>query len=147
MRIAILGAHGKIWFRLGKILTKTGDDAVGFIRNPEQSCELNEAGIRPIIADLISTSIEKYAGMLKGFDAVVFCSGAGGSGTEMTDAIDGQGVVKIVAAAKLANIQRFILVSAFTDAFRDEKMLADFEHYMKVKRQADVDLVGSSLSR
>lgn len=60
------------------------------------------------------------------------------------DAVDGHGVVLATAAAATAGVRRFLHVSAFPDAWRDRRMPADFEHYMKVKRQADVHVEPSS---
>jgi uncharacterized protein YbjT (DUF2867 family) len=76
-------------------------------------------------------------------DAVVFTAGASGAGPRQADAVDGQGVV--VATAAAAGVRRFLLVSAFPDAWRDRCMPPEFEHYMKVKRQADVHLAATDL--
>ena len=78
-------------------------------------------------------------------DVIVFSAGAAGSGLERTSAIDGEGVIKTIHAAKENGISRVYLVSAFMDAIRDQPKRAGFEHYMKVKRQADNALVASGL--
>lgn len=76
----------------------------------------------------------------------VFSAGAGGrGGPEMTNAIDGRGLELAVDAAKEAGIRRFLLVSAFPDAARDEPRRDGFENYMRVKRLADVYLAESGL--
>ncbi len=63
----------------------------------------------------------------------------------MTTAIDGQGLVKAVDAAGRAGITRFLLVSVFMDALRDGPRSDGFEHYMAIKRAADVHLAATDL--
>ena len=48
-------------------------------------------------------------------------------------------------AAAAAGVHRFLHVSAFPDAWRDRRMPLEFEHYMKVKREADVHLAATNL--
>ncbi|WP_223635879.1 SDR family oxidoreductase [Planococcus sp. 4-30] len=145
MKVAIIGANGKVGSKLGRILAERGDKPIGFIRKAEQAEQLEAQGIRTVTADLIETETEEFARLLKDCDAVVFTAGAGGAGEELTTAIDGHGLVKIAKAAELADVRRFLLVSAFPDAGRGKDMPASFEHYMKIKRQSEVDLVKSAL--
>ena len=63
----------------------------------------------------------------------------------MTTAIDRDGVVKSIDAAGLAGVKRFLLVSVFPEAWRERHMDAGFEHYMAVKKQADIALSESNL--
>lgn len=146
MKVAIIGANGNIGGRLGEILADRGHEPMGFIRKEEQSGALESLGMKTQIADLVSTETSDYASMLEGMDALVFTAGAGGAGVEMTQAIDGEGVEKMIEAAKSAGVNRFLLVSAFPDAWRDKDMPDGFEFYMKMKRQADVALADSSLN-
>ncbi|MBT2569686.1 SDR family oxidoreductase [Planococcus sp. ISL-110] len=145
MKVAIIGANGKVGSKLGRILADRGDEPIGFIRNAKQAEQLEAKGIRTVIADLVETSVEEFSRLLKACDAVVFTAGAGGAGDELTSAIDGQGLVKIAEAADLAEVRRFLLVSAFPDAGRSKETVASFEHYMQVKRQSEVDLVKTAL--
>lgn len=145
MKVAIIGANGKVGSKLGRILAENGDEPVGFIRKAEQAKQLEAQGIQTVIADLIETDIEEFTRLLKACDAVVFTAGAGGAGDELTTAIDGEGLVKVAKAAEMADVRRFILVSAFPDAGRGKDMPASFEHYMKIKRQSEVDLVKTAL--
>ncbi len=50
-----------------------------------------------------------------------------------------------MAAAEQADVPRFMLVSAFPDAGRGKTPSEGFENYMRVKRQADAELVASRL--
>lgn len=146
MRVAIIGANGNVGRRLGDILTDQGDEPVGFIRKTEQAEALESLGMKTQVADIVSTETNEYANMLKGSDALVFTAGAGGAGEEMAQAIDGEGVEKMIEAATSAGVNRFLLVSAFPDAWRDQGMPDSFEFYMKMKRHADVALANSSLN-
>lgn len=145
MKVAIIGANGKVGSKLGRILAERGDEPVGFIRKAEQAGQLEAQGIQTVFADLIETSAEEFSQLLKTCDAVVFTAGAGGAGEGLTTAIDGHGLVKIAEAAELAKVRRFLLVSAFPDAGRDKETVPSFEHYMKIKRQSEVDLVKTAL--
>lgn len=146
MKVAIIGANGGVGTYLSKILVKGDNKVVGFIRNLEQAEALENLGIETRLADLMETSVEDYARLLEDIDAIVFTAGAGGAGVELTKAVDGEGVRKMIAAAKMAEVNRFILVSVFPDAGRDQETTDSFETYMKVKRQADVDLTASKLA-
>ena len=146
MKVGIIGAHGNIGLRVGTILVDRGVETVGFIRKEEQAGKLKAVGVKPEFADIIETPVDEYSKLLQDIDALVFSAGAGGAGEEITKKIDGEGVEKMIKAAKNAGVKRFILVSAFPDAWRDENMPASFEFYMKMKRKADVDLVNSGLN-
>lgn len=72
--------------------------------------------------------------------------GAGGGDDEtLTDKVDGDGVSRLIAAAKLAGVRRLILVSVFPEAWRERHMDESFEHYIAVKKRADVELSRTDL--
>ncbi len=144
-RVLIAGATGGVGFRLARRLVAEGEVVLGLSRSDEGDERLSSVGAWPVRADLITTSTDEFVDLLGGADAVVFTAGAGGDGPDQTDLTDGEGVVKLAAAAQAAGVSRFLLVSAFPDAWRNRRMPADFEHYMVVKRQADVHLAGTAL--
>lgn len=146
MRVAIIGANGNVGRRLGKILADKAHEPVGFIRNEEQVNKLEAIGFETKIADIMETTTEDYVQLLKGMDAVVFTAGAGGKGVHLTEAVDGEGAVKIIRAAEIAGIHRFLMVSAIPDAGRSVETNESFEFYMKMKRRADVTLANSELN-
>ena len=90
-------------------------------------------------------STDELASLLAGHDAVVFSAGAHGTGRDQTTAIDGKGLEKAVDAARQAGVARFVLVSVFPDAGRDLETNEGFEHYMRVKKAADVYLTATDL--
>lgn len=146
MKVAIIGANGGVGTFLGEMLADRGDTPLGFIRDAAQAPALEKLGMETVVADLMETTAEEYAQLLEDTDAIIFTAGAGGAGVELTKAVDGDGVRKMIEAAELAGVTRFILVSAFPDAGRDQETTDSFEIYMKVKRQADVDLADSKLA-
>jgi len=127
------------------MLVDAGHDVTGLHRKPEQADWLENAGITPRLGDIMTMAAEDLAELTRDCDVVVFSAGAAGSGLERTTAIDGEGVIKTIHAARANGIARVYLVSAFMDAGRAQPRKDGFEHYMKVKRQADNALAASEL--
>ncbi|NKY85242.1 NAD(P)-binding oxidoreductase [Nocardia veterana] len=145
MKVFQIGAAGGVGRRLAQQLTARGDQVTGMHRNPDQAAIVSATGATPLIGDLIHDSAEDLAQRIAGHDAVVFSAGAHGTGTDLTTAIDGAGLEKAAAAATRAGVPRFLLVSVFPDAGRDRETSAGFEHYMRVKKSADVYLSHTDL--
>lgn len=144
-KIFLIGATGGVGSKLGPMLINAGHEVTALHRKPEQASDLIAAGMTPCLGDLMQISSDELVKFSNKCDVIVFSAGAAGSGLERTSAIDGEAVVKAIDAAKINNISRFYLVSAFMDAGRDLDMNKNFEHYMKVKRQADNALAASTL--
>lgn len=145
-RISIIGGAGKVGRRLARDLVARGHEPRSLYRKPEQGAELAALGATPVLGNLLELDAAGLAESMAGSDAVVFSAGAGGQGgPEMTNAIDGRGLEVAVAAAQTAGIPRFLLVSAFPEAGRGEKLSATFENYMAVKKAADVHLAETDL--
>ena len=146
MKVFIVGIAGGTGLRLARLLKDRGDDVGGLYRRPEQSKVLEEIGISGTLGDIVQISEEELAGQMRGSDLVVFSAGAGGVDDDtMTDRIDGDGVTKSIAAARLAAVRRFHLISVFPEAWRERHTERSFEHYIVVKKRADVALVRSDL--
>ena len=144
-KVFIVGAAGKVGTRLTRLLATDGHLVHALHRKPEQADTLAAAGATPVLGDLTALSDEALAALMAGSDAVVFAAGAGGAGIAVTNAIDGRGLERSVAAAQAAGIARFLLVSVFPDALRDGDRSAGFENYARVKKLADAHLVASDL--
>lgn len=144
-RVFVLGATGATGSRLVQKLTARGDHTLALHRAPRQAAQLSAVGATPVLGDLTDLKASALAGHLHGCDAVVFTAGAPDQGPQAADAVDGRGLAIAADAALEAGVQRFVHLSAFPDAWRGGGMGADFEHYMKVKRQADVHLAATSL--
>lgn len=141
----IIGATGGIGSRLAPMLINSGHKVTGLHRKPEQAESLKSQGITPIQGDIIDISVDQLADAMQGCDTVVFSAGAAGSGQDRTTAIDGEGPAKTMAAMKKAGARRLYLVSAFPESARGGEPHPGFEHYMKMKKKADVDVATSDL--
>lgn len=144
--IFIIGATGGVGSRLHPLLVSGGHQVTGLHRQQEQADSLRAAGVTPCYGDLMEMSVDDLTSATRGSDVIVFSAGAAGSGLERTSGIDGEGVTKAIDAARHNRISRFYLVSAFMDAARDQPVREGFEHYMRVKREADNALVASGLN-
>jgi uncharacterized protein YbjT (DUF2867 family) len=145
MVVAIAGGHGKIALRLTRLLAERGDGVRSLIRNPDHGDDVRAAGAEPVVCDLEAADEQTVAQAIEGADAVVFAAGAGpGSGSERKLTMDLGGAVKLIAAAKLAGIRRYVIVSsrgADPDARGDDT----FAVYLRAKGQADAELAASGL--
>ena len=144
-KVFVIGAAGKVGRRLSRQLSERGHEVACLHRRPEQADELKELGATPVGGSLLDLDASGLASLMSGNDIVVFSAGAGGAGIELTNAIDGRGLELAAEAASIAGIRRFILVSVFPDALREQETSAGFENYIAVKKRADVHLVESGL--
>jgi uncharacterized protein YbjT (DUF2867 family) len=113
MRIAIVGAHGQVARRLGRLLSARGDTVVGIMRNPAHEADVRADGAEPALLDLESASVDEVAGVVTGADAVVFAAGAGpGSGPERKHTVDYGAAVLLADAAERAGVRPYLLLSS-----------------------------------
>ena len=145
MRVFVIGAAGGVGTRLAQLLQARGDEVSGMHRSPAQADVVVQAGATAVVGDLVADSAEDLAARIAGHDAVVFSAGAHGTGMDRTTLIDGAGLEKAARAARLAGVTRFVLVSVFPEAGRGHDLGEGFEHYMRVKKAADVHLAGTDL--
>lgn len=146
MKVFVIGIAGGVGHRVAEKLARSGDKVTGLVRRPEQAEALASSGIETLPGDLVAMSIAELAAIMRGCEAVVFSAGAGGKGgLAATSAIDGDGPGKLAEAAALAGVPRFLLVSAFPEAWRERHMNEKFEHYMVQKKKAEAELVRSDL--
>ncbi len=143
--VFVMGATGGVGSRVAAQLVERGDRVLGLHRRSAQTRALQERGIAPVDGDLASISVDALSGRIRGSDAVVFTAGAQEASPDVADAVDREGVKLATAAAVHAGVSRFLHISAFSDAWRDRQMPPDFEHYMKVKRAADVHIASTDL--
>ena len=85
----------------------------GLIRNPDHADDLRADGSEPVVCDLETGEREDVAAAIAGADAVVFAAGAGpGSGAERKLTMDRDGAIKLLAAARSAAVERYVIVSS-----------------------------------
>ncbi|MET9372944.1 NAD(P)H-binding protein [Streptomyces sp. NPDC003035] len=140
MRIVIAGGHGQIALRLERLLSASGHEPAGIIRDPGQADDLRAAGAEPVVLDLESASVEMVAAVLQGADAAVFAAGAGpGSGTARKDTVDRAAAVLFADAAERAGVRRYLVVSSMgADAAHPGDEV--FDVYQRAKGAADDDI-------
>ena len=145
MLVAIAGGHGQIALHLTRKLQERGDRVRSLIRNPDHGDDVRAAGGEPVVCDLEAADDQTVAQAVEGADAVVFAAGAGpGSGSERKLTMDLGGAVKLIAAAKGADIRRYVIVSsrgADPEAPGDDT----FAVYLRAKGEADAALAESGL--
>lgn len=146
MKIFIVGISGETGLRLARLLKNRGDQVDGLYRRIAQGKILGSSGIAGTLGDLRQIEASQLAAHVQGSDVIVFAAGAGDADSDaMIDAIDGEGVSKSIEAARQAGVKRLILVSVFPEAGRHENWGESFEHYIAVKKQAEVALSESGL--
>lgn len=145
MKVFQIGAAGGVGQRVMQRLVARGNASTGMHRGPEQAQKILDCGGNPVRGDLITDSVDELASMMTDHDAVVFSAGAHGTGQEKTTLIDGKGLEKAADAAVKAGVRRFVLVSAFPESERSAGLGEGFEHYMRVKKSADVYLSRTGL--
>ncbi|NIJ68712.1 NAD(P)-binding oxidoreductase [Xanthomonas sp. 60] len=144
--VFIIGGAGKVGRALAAQLASRGHRVRALHRSTAQAAMLQQLGAVPVAGDLVAMDAHALAEQLDGSEVLVFTAGAGGKGgVEATRAVDGAGLEKAVAAARLAGVRRLLLVSAFPEAGRGTVVSDTFEVYMAVKKAAEVHLAQSDL--
>ncbi|MET7701037.1 NAD(P)H-binding protein [Streptomyces sp. NPDC005485] len=145
MNVFIIGAAGGVGTRLAAALSTHDDTATGMYRAPDQRDVVVSSGATPVAGDLIDDTVDDLAAKMTGHEVVVFSAGAHGTGRDFTTLIDGKGVEKAAVAAAQAGATKFVLVSAFADSERGKGFGEGFEHYIHVKRGAEIYLTRTDL--
>ncbi|MGY0614687.1 SDR family oxidoreductase [Vibrio sp. FJH11] len=143
--IFVIGATGGVGKYLCPMLINNGHNVTGLHRSQDQAEALRDLGVYPVQGDLMDITSEQLTELTKGSDVIVFTAGAAGSGVDRTSVIDGLGPVKMIQAAAENGIKKVYLVSAFPESARNNNLGEAFEHYMRVKKEADVAVVNSGL--
>jgi uncharacterized protein YbjT (DUF2867 family) len=111
MKIALVGAHGKVGRLLVPILVDHGAAVAGVVRTEEQLPLVRRVGGEPLLLDVEHSSTEEIAAALAGFDAVVWSAGAGGGDPDRTYAVDRDAASRSMDAAAQAGVGRYVMVS------------------------------------
>ncbi|HKP91844.1 MAG TPA: SDR family oxidoreductase [Thermoleophilaceae bacterium] len=143
MDVAIAGGRGQVGLRLGRLLGERGDRARGLIRHEGQADHLREVGVEPVVCDLEGACDPVVA--IAGADALVFAAGAGpGSGPDRKWTVDYAAAAKLIVAARVAGVRRYLMLSAMgTDNPPEGNEV--FAIYLRAKARADAELRASGL--
>ena len=150
LKVAIIGANGKIGRLLVNILKQDKTNfatPLAIVRNSEQQDYfINEVGVNASLTSIEHATVKEIVDAIKGYDAVVFTAGAGGKGIERIFTVDLDGCCKAIEACQLANIKRFIVVSALKAEDRSFWWnIPSLREYYIAKRAADHDVRLSGL--
>ena len=145
MEVVIAGGHGKVALRLTRQLSGRGVRVRSLIRDPAQPADVRDVGGDPVICDLEAAG-DELADVVGRADAVVFAAGAGpGSGPARKEAVDYGAAVKLMDAARINDIRRFVMVSSMgADADADAEG-DGMGPYLRAKGRADEALRASGL--
>ncbi|MEU7305216.1 NAD(P)H-binding protein [Streptomyces sp. NPDC007206] len=146
MDVFIIGITGGIGGLLARKLRSRGDTVRGLVRRDDQQAALAAQGVQATVGDLAGMTVEELAAAFGDVDVIVFSAGSNGGSKEVTKAIDGDGVVKAMHAARLAGVERFALVSVLPESWRERDLGEEVEYYFAVKKEADVALSRSDLN-
>ena len=144
MDVVIVGGHGKVARRLARLLVARGRPRA---RRDPQSCSSTTTSAPTAASPLCATwsvpAPDELAGAIRGADAVVFAAGAGsGSGAERKLTIDRDGAIKLLHAARAADVERYVMVSSL--GAEDPPDGDDvFAVYLRAKAEADRELMAS----
>jgi uncharacterized protein YbjT (DUF2867 family) len=145
LEVAVVGGHGKVALRLLRLLSERGDRARGLIRNPDHAADVEATGAAAVGADVENLDPDQIARSIAGVDVVVFAAGAGaGSGPARKRTVDYGGAVKLIEAARMNDIPRYLMVSAIGTNHPD-RWSDEMRPYYEAKAQADAELVESGL--
>src|SRR4051812_22008034 len=145
LEVAVVGGHGKVALRLLRLLSERGDRARGLIRNPDHAADVEATGATAVGADVENLDADAIARSIAGVDAIVFAAGAGaGSGPARKRTVDYGGAAKLIEAARMNDISRYLIVSAI-GANQPERWSDEMRPYFEAKAQADAELAGSGL--
>ena len=137
MDVAIAGAHGQIARALTRLLATRGDRVRGLIRNPDHAGDIRADGGEPVVCDLETADAGSVAAAIASADAVVFAAGAGpGSGAARKLTVDRDGATKLLEAARMAGVGRYVIVSS-VGAERPPADDSVFSVYLRAKAEAD----------
>ena len=146
MKIALVGAHGKVGRLLVPILVDHDAAVTGIVRAEEQLPLVRRLGGEPLLLDVEHSSVDELTAALGGFDAVVWSAGAGGGDPERTYAVDRDAASRTMDAAAAAGVSRYLMVS-WIGSVPDHGVDPDssFFAYADAKLAADDHLRGTNL--
>ncbi|MGD6817526.1 SDR family oxidoreductase [Metabacillus sp. 84] len=142
MKVLIAGANGSTGRYVIEKAAEKGFEPIAMIRDPEQAEGLEKKGAKTVVADLEGDVSEAVSQA----DAVIFAAGSGsGTGDDKTIAIDQDGAIKLIDAAKKHNIKKFVMLSSIgTDT--PEEGPDEMQVYLRSKAIADEYLRNAEIS-
>jgi nucleoside-diphosphate-sugar epimerase len=146
MRVTIFGGHGKVALLLAPLLVEAGHEVRSVIRNPDHVGDVEATGAAAVVASIEESDLDALTDLLSGTDAVVWSAGAGGGDPARTLAVDRDGAIRSMDAARAAGVRKYVMVS-FSGAFPEHRVPEDnpFRSYQDAKIAADDHLRSTDL--
>lgn len=141
-RVLVVGATGQTGKRIIEILNSSSTfEPYAMIRKEDQRQMFEDMDVETVMGDLEKDVDQTVQGM----DKVIFAAGSGGgTGEDKTIAIDQNGAIKMIDAAKKAKVKKFVMLSSMgADKPESNK---DLKVYLEAKQTADEYLKNSGLS-
>lgn len=143
MLVTVLGATGKTGALVVAELLARGLPVRGVVRRPEAEDVVRSQGAEPVLADLRSAT-ELLAEALAGSDVVINAAAAGDPQPGLAEAVDRDGAINAVNAARQAGVPRFLQVSSlFAD--RPDQGPEFLHRVLRAKQISDRALADSDL--
>lgn len=141
----VVGAHGRTGQRVVDELVQAGHTVTGLVHRGAHLDHLDDAGAHGLVLDLATASTNDLRRALSGIKVVVYAAGSSSGATADTVAqIDGEAIIRTADAAVLAEVDRFVLVSAHRT---DEDFGGDHViRLLRAKRAADAHLRATPLA-
>lgn len=137
MKIFLAGSTGRVATEVLKLLSAQGKKVIAGARRPAAVEKLPH--VTAVKLDL-HAPVDKLAELVAGVDAIIFTAGSRGKDLLQTDAY---GAVKLMQAAQLAGVKRFVMLSALY-SLTSTKWPASLTDYYIAKFFADNYLVNQT---
>ena len=137
MKIFLAGSTGRVATEVLKLLSAQGKKVIAGARRP--AAVEKRPHVTAVKLDL-HAPVDKLAELVAGVDAIIFTAGSRGKDLLQTDAY---GAVKLMQAAQLAGVKRFVMLSALY-SLMTTKWPASLTDYYIAKFFADNYLVNQT---
>ncbi|WP_405604737.1 SDR family oxidoreductase [Polaribacter sp. Asnod1-A03] len=135
--ILVAGANGTTGKKIVNLLKESQYfNPVAMVRKKEQINQFKSEGVDTVLADLTGDLTHT----INGVDKVIFAAGSGGKNVIE---VDQEGAKRLIAVSKMANINRFVMLSSM--GADNPESVKDLKDYMKAKQNADEHLRNSGL--
>ncbi|WP_179339445.1 SDR family oxidoreductase [Winogradskyella ludwigii] len=136
--ILVAGANGTTGKQIVNLLKSSQYfNPIAMVRKEEQQKQFEADGVETVLADLT----QDLTHTIKNIDKVIFAAGSGGKNVVE---VDQEGAKRLMAIAKMANVNKFVMLSSM--GADNPESVEDLQDYMKAKQNADEHLKGSGLN-
>lgn len=148
MKVLVIGANGRTGTQIVKQLSQNSISLIAGIHSRNHINSLNTYTDKIVVIDIVSLSVNELIQKIRDLDVnvIIFASGASQDGPDMAVWIDQDGAIKLMQAAKKANIKHFIMISAAGAERRATWNIYDIPLYYLAKYYAEDYLRKSGLN-